>query len=80
MTIDDFIDKLTDVLVNPLIALMFAVAAIVFLWGVFEMIKGASDPTARDTGRKHIMWGIVGLAIMSSVYAILNILLNTFFN
>lgn len=79
MTIDRFISNLVDVIVNPLILLMFAAATIVFLWGVFQMIKGASDPTARNTGKQHMVWGIVGLVIMSSVYTILDILMNTVF-
>ncbi len=79
MTIDDFIGRLAGTIINPLITLMFAAATVVFLWGIFQMIKGASDPGARDTGKKHITWGIIGLVVMSSVYAILEILMNTIF-
>lgn len=57
---------------------MFAAATVVFLWGVFQMIKGASDPGARNTGKQHIVWGIIGFVVMSAVYTILEILMNTF--
>jgi len=79
MTVDQFIIRLADVVLNPLIQLMFAAALIVFLWGVFEFIKGSDSEDARATGKSHIIWGIIGMFIMVSVYGILQILGNTVF-
>jgi hypothetical protein len=64
-------------IINPLIVLGFAVAMIVFLWGVFNYIKGAADPKARETGRNHILWSIVGFAIMFTVFGIMTIISNS---
>ena len=75
---DQFINTLTTVIVNPIIRLMFALALVVFLWGVFEYIKNAGSPEDRKKGTQHIIWGLVGLFIMVSVWAILEIALNTF--
>lgn len=66
------VDKIVDSLVNPFIELLFAIAFLVFIWGVFEFIAGASDTTKRDKGRKHMIWGIIGLFIMLTAYGILN--------
>lgn len=79
MTLEEFLTRLADVIVNPLIRLLFAAAVIWFVWGVVVYIRSASSDSGRETGAKHIMWGIVGMVIMVSVYAIIEIALNTVF-
>ena len=64
-------------ILNPLIVLAFAVAMLVFLWGVFQYVKGAGDQKAREKGRDHILWGIIGLAIMFAVFGIMSVISNT---
>ncbi len=73
-----FLDKLNNAILFPLITLMLTVALVVFLYGCFEFIMGAAEPKQREAGRAHIMWGIIGMLIMVSAYAILNIAANTF--
>jgi hypothetical protein len=69
--------KIEDNILNPLIALLFSLALLYFLFGVYEFIRGASDPEARKTGGNHILWGFIGLLIMFGVYGILKIVTNT---
>lgn len=68
--------RAVDVIVDPAIRLIFAIALATFFWGVFQFIKGAGDESARSTGRNHMIWGIVGMAIMVSVKAIIEIVLD----
>lgn len=49
-----------------------------FLWGGFQFILNAHNPTARETGKKHMIFGIIGLLVMVSAAAILAIAANTF--
>jgi uncharacterized membrane protein len=79
MTVDQFILNLANVILNPLIRLMFAVALVVFLWGIIEYIKGAGSPDSRAQGTQHIIWGLVGLFIMVSVLGIIKLFQNTIF-
>ena len=74
----DFLKTFNNAILYPLITLMMAVALLVFLWGCFEFIMAAGDPGARTTGKKHILWGITGMVIMVSAYAILTIAAGTF--
>ena len=74
----DFIHKVNSVIINPLIRLVFLVALVVFLWGVFGYVKSGDSEDARSTGRRHMLWGIVGMFIMISVFAIMAFILNTF--
>lgn len=73
-----FVDKLNQIIIYPLITLMMAVALVVFLYGCFEFIVNAGNESARAAGKKHIMWGIIGMVVMVSAYAILSIAAGTF--
>jgi len=64
--------------IDVLIPLIFAIALIVFIWGVFQyFIAGGADEEKRSTGRKLVMWAIIGFVIMVSVWGIVNLLTNT---
>ncbi len=54
------------------------IAFLVFLFGCAEYIRGANNPQAREQGVKHITYGVIGLVIMVSAWAILNLAANTF--
>lgn len=73
-----FLAKFNDAILYPLITLMMTVALIVFLYGCFEFIVNAGNDSSRSAGKKHIMWGVVGMVVMVSAYAILNIAAGTF--
>lgn len=73
-----FVATLNEVILLPLIALLMGVAFFVFLWGCFEYIRGANNPSAREAGVKHITYGVIGLVIMISAYTILSLAANTF--
>lgn len=79
MTVDRFIMNIANVILNPLIRLMFAAAVIYFLYGVFVYIKNADSESDRAKGSQHILWGLVGIVIMMGVYGILEIFTNTLF-
>jgi TRAP-type C4-dicarboxylate transport system permease small subunit len=76
--LNNFLIKVAEQIVNPLILLLIAVAGILFAWGVFTFIANAGETEARSQGQKAILWGIVGLAIMFGAYGILNVGTATF--
>ena len=73
----DLIHSINKYIINPVIQLMFAVAVLVFVFGIFEYFKNGESSAARDTGRNHMIAGVVGMFIMISVFGIINIVLNT---
>lgn len=75
--VDQFIRNVDKLIINPLIILLFALAVAYFLWGIFEFLSNAENEEKRTTGKTHMLWGIIGIAIMMGVYVILNIILNT---
>lgn len=67
--------KLGAVIINPLIALVFGAGVVVFVWGLIEYlyalnIKGDTG----EVGKRHMIWGLVGLFIMVSVLGIVRLI------
>jgi hypothetical protein len=73
--LDGVLGKIADVIVNPLIRLLFAASLVLFAWGIVKFVRGAGDESERSIGRRHMLWGIVGMAIMVSVFAVIQIAL-----
>lgn len=62
-----------------LVPLVFALALIAFLWGIFNyFIAGGADEEKRSTGKTFMIWGFVGFFVMVSVWGIVNLLVGTF--
>jgi uncharacterized membrane protein YidH (DUF202 family) len=74
---DPLLQKAVQAIVNPIIKVVFAVAIVLFAYGVFEFVRGADNPETRKQGQMHMLWGIIGLAIMVSVFTIMRIILNS---
>jgi len=73
-----FVAIFNRVILFPTIALLSAIALLVFIFGCFQYIAMANNEQARTQGVKHITWGIVGLVVMLSAYSILTIVTATF--
>ena len=78
MSIGQFLNKVNAAIINPLISLMFAAAIIVFAWGVVRFISSTESDEKREEGKRTMLWGIIGLFIMLTVYGIITVLLRTF--
>lgn len=74
----DFMKKINDAVLYPLIMLLMAVALLWFLYGAFKYIRKSDSPGERETGRKHMIYGIIGLLVMTTALGILTIAANTF--
>ncbi len=66
-----------NTLINRLIPFIIALTVLVFLWGVFKFVI-ANDAEKRKEARGYMVWGIVSLFIMVSVWGLVNILVRTF--
>ncbi len=57
------------------IPFIFAIAFIVFIWGVFQyFIAGGANEEQRDKGKQLVFWGIIGFVVMITVWGIINLL------
>ncbi len=69
--------KLTD-LGNVFIQILIAFAVIWIIFNVIRFIMKSDDPEGRKTYLHAVLWGIVGLAIILSIWGLVRILTNTF--
>lgn len=73
------IDNIDRLIIQPLIGLLFALALILFFWGVAQFIlNSGGNEEGRTKGKQHMIWGILGMFIMISAYAIIGVLRSTF--
>jgi uncharacterized membrane protein YidH (DUF202 family) len=77
-SVDDFILKVNGQIINPLIIFLFALAVVLFLYGLVEFIGNGANDEKKTTGKSHMIWGVVGLTIMMGVWFILGVILRTF--
>ena len=75
-TAEEIIALLTDQILRPIVLLLFALATILFLWGVVEFITNRDNEEERDKGKKHMLWGIIGLVIMFGANGIIWVLIH----
>ncbi len=73
-----FVTKVNDIILTPLILFLLSLALILFLYGLFEYLVKADSDEGRETGKRHILWGFIGLVVMTSAFAILKIAVATF--
>ncbi|HEX2792415.1 MAG TPA: pilin [Candidatus Paceibacterota bacterium] len=61
------------------VPLIFALAFIVFIWGVFQyFIAGGHDEEKKEKGKSLMLYGLIGFFVMVSVWGLVNILTGTF--
>lgn len=61
------------VITNATIPFILGLAVVVIVWGVFNYIVGAGDEEKRAEAKKYIIWGVIGVFIMLSVWGLVNV-------
>jgi len=75
--LDDFILGIIDELVEPAVMLLGALAFVYFVFGVVMYIRNADNEEKRTEGQRHILWAIIGLAIIFGANAIVGFIGDT---
>ncbi len=74
------VNLLNSIVVNPLLALLFGAGLIVFLFGMAEFffnLDVRGDLHAKESGRNHMIWGLVGMFIMVCAWSIVQVIAGT---
>jgi len=74
------VDPIISNIVYPLLALLFGVAMLVFVWGVLQIVLHSDNEDARTKGKMTMTWGTVGIVIMVSAWGIIYLVSNTIKN
>ena len=65
-------------IVNNVIILIVGLAVAYFLWGVAKYILHSDDAKAREEGKNMMIYGVIALFVMVSMWGLVNLLDTTF--
>lgn len=74
--VTELLSRIAIYVINPVIVLGFVVATIYLFVAIIKLIAGASGGDL-EKNKKNVMYGIIGLFVMFSVYGIIDIVLRT---
>jgi len=76
-TFKELADRAVNTIIGPIVPLLIGLAVLVFLYGVltFTFSEGGAK---KEEGKQYMIWGIVGLFVMVSVWGLVAILQGTF--
>ena len=80
-SITDLVVKIEKALIDPALLLLFMVGLLVFVVGVVQFMLALSGGGKNlEEGKRHMLWGVIGMIIMASAVGILNFIGNVFGN
>ncbi|MEI8130227.1 MAG: pilin [bacterium] len=77
VSIPDLLKYFTCTLQRYIVPLLLAIGLLLFVYGMVQFIS-SSDAEERAEGRQFMIWGVVGFAVIFSVWGILTIFNQTF--
>jgi len=63
---------------NLLVYLFLAIAVLVFVVGVIRYVLNRGGEESKKAGRDYMIWGIIGITVILSVFALANLLIGLF--
>lgn len=73
--IDTFIGKVSTFINSTLIPLVFGLALLMFIWGIFNyFILGGGDEDKQEKGKQLMLYSIIGFVVMVSIFGIVNLI------
>lgn len=78
-TVESLVRKIISGVLQPVITLLFALATVIFLWGIIQyVIAQAGDEKKLADAKRVMIWGIIGLTVMASAWGIVAVLCDFF--
>jgi Type IV secretion system pilin len=74
-TFEGLVNKFIDI-IQYVIPLIFSIALVAFLWGIFQYFFSGAEK--KEEAKDFLLYGIIGLFIMISVWGLVKILTSTF--
>jgi len=65
-------------ILDAIIPIIFVIALIIFLWGLAMWLLSAGDDAARAQARNIMIYGVIVLFVMISVWGLVRVLTSTF--
>lgn len=77
-TLGDIIKWAGCTIVTGVIPLLFTLATAAFIWGIIQYFLNPENEEKRKNGKSYMIWGLITLFVMVSMWGIVNVFSNTF--
>lgn len=77
-TVSDIIKWAGCTIVTGVIPLLFTIATAAFIWGIIQFFLNADNEEKKKKGKTYMIWGLITLFVMVSMWGIVNVFSNTF--
>ena len=78
--VGDVLNLGTCILIKAVFPLLFALAAVAFVWGVIQYyLINPDNEDKKKKGKSYMIWGLIGLFVMVAMWGLVSVLTNTFF-
>ncbi|MDD5152979.1 MAG: hypothetical protein PHS95_03255 [Candidatus Pacebacteria bacterium] len=74
MNFKELVAYLIKSVAEPIFGLILAGTVVYFLWNTFQFVRNSDDPEAHVEFKKKLMWGIIAIAVMVSMWGLVNFL------
>ena len=74
----EIIESIAGFLNEPVIPTLVGLSLLWFLFGLAQFIRSAGNSEAIEEGKKKMLYGVVGLFVIVSIWGLVGILKNTF--
>jgi hypothetical protein len=65
-------------LIKTIVPFLFSLATAAFIWGIIQYFLNPENEENRKKGKSFMLWGIIALFVMVSMWGLVNVLSNTF--
>ncbi len=66
-------------LIQSIIPIIIAATLLAFIFGLIKFIRASGDAKAITEGKSFMIWGVIALFVMLSIWGILNLFYSDFF-
>ena len=77
-SIEDGFQLIINMINNYVIPLIIGLAVVYFLWGVLKYVTAGGDEEKKGQGRDTMIYGIIAIFVVVSVWGLVNVLGGTF--
>ncbi len=74
----ELVGRITSIL-GRLIPILIGFAVVVFFWGIIQYVTAGADQKRLETGKKILVYGVIGIFVAVSFWGLVLILKTTFF-
>lgn len=77
-SIGNIFNYFSCLLIRSVVPFLFILAMTAFIWGIIQYFLNPDNEEKRKSGKSYILWGLISLFVMVSMWGLVNILSSTF--